>query len=348
VSADETGGAGTGDGGGNATGGGAGSSGTGGDTTGSGGGGSTDDTTAPTIVSVLPDDGAGGVAEDAQIIITFSEAMDKAATQQAYQSATAGLKASEVTFSWNADGTVLTITPNELLEYAAVTAPDADANEYAFSLSSVAADKAGNELEGADYSFTTLKRVTQTIVRDAVNTGTIRKYVSDATYHGGADSTVSCGYRGGASTAGYIRGFWSYGLAGSGIPAALTLEKATLELTFTDVMRTNSDDSVSNIGFPVMKKAFVSQVNYGVIGETDNSAELGSTYNSTVTLLTQGQVTAPGPKSIDVFDSVEAALSNRPETSTVQYTLQYGETAGDPELTEVTVKGSLKIVYLTE
>jgi uncharacterized protein YceK len=55
------------------------------------------DTTSPTVVSISPPNGAKGVKDDENIIITFSEKMDKAATQAAYQSA--DLPASEVTFT---------------------------------------------------------------------------------------------------------------------------------------------------------------------------------------------------------------------------------------------------------
>lgn len=59
-----------------------------------------DDTTAPTIASISPDRMDEGVYEDEAIVIQFSEAMDKAQTQAAFQSA----DIPGVTFSWNASG----------------------------------------------------------------------------------------------------------------------------------------------------------------------------------------------------------------------------------------------------
>lgn len=55
------------------------------------------DTTPPTVVSISPANGATAIESDANIIITFSEGMDQAATEAAYQSA--DLPTSEVSFS---------------------------------------------------------------------------------------------------------------------------------------------------------------------------------------------------------------------------------------------------------
>jgi hypothetical protein len=120
-----------------------------------------EDLDPPVIVSVSPADGDAGVREDAPIVITFSEPMNKASTQVAYSSI--DLPSAAVTMSWNDAGDVLTIQPNEVLEYAQGPMGDIDDLEafaYAFSLSTAATDRAGNELEaGADVEFTTLREV---------------------------------------------------------------------------------------------------------------------------------------------------------------------------------------------
>jgi hypothetical protein len=62
---------------------------------------------APYVVSISPEDGAIGVAVDAPIVVTFSEAMDKAAAQAALNLSTGNCGA----FGWNGDATVMTFTP---------------------------------------------------------------------------------------------------------------------------------------------------------------------------------------------------------------------------------------------
>jgi hypothetical protein len=117
------------------------------------------DTTPPTVVSITPADGAKGVKEDASIVITFSEAMDQAATQVAYTST--DLPASAVTFNWNTEGTTLTIKPNDFLDYAVGEDP---AKTYALNVTNAAKDAAGNALTPFTSSFSTLRRIKITIL----------------------------------------------------------------------------------------------------------------------------------------------------------------------------------------
>jgi hypothetical protein len=101
-----------------------------------------------------------GVLADTNIVITFSEAMDRVSTQAAYQSA--DVPAAGVTFTWNAANTVLTVNPNANLAYAEGQVPTAvTAREFAISITDTAEDAAGNALE-QDYawSFRTARRIT--------------------------------------------------------------------------------------------------------------------------------------------------------------------------------------------
>jgi hypothetical protein len=112
------------------------------------------DDTAPVVISMSPADGESGVLADAQVIVTFSEPMDKAVTQQAFQSPDLG----SVTMTWNAAGDELTITPAEFLEWSFVESPADPAIAYAYAITTVARDLAGNELEqDAAASFTTMR-----------------------------------------------------------------------------------------------------------------------------------------------------------------------------------------------
>lgn len=113
------------------------------------------DTTPPAVVGLTPGDQASGVAQDATIVITFSEPMNRAATQSAYQSA--DLPAGDVTFSWNDPGTELTLTPSAPLQYTAA------GKVYALSLDGSATDLAGNALPGFSSSFRTLRQLSATL-----------------------------------------------------------------------------------------------------------------------------------------------------------------------------------------
>jgi hypothetical protein len=129
---------------------------------GEGGGAERPDTTPPTIVSVSPADGAVGVHGDTNIVVAFSEPMDRVTTQAGYQSA--DVPAAGVTFSWNANSTVLTINPILDLPYAEGTAPSSPARQFAVSITDTAEDLAGNRLSPAHASsFWTLRRITQTL-----------------------------------------------------------------------------------------------------------------------------------------------------------------------------------------
>lgn len=129
---------------------------------------------APTILEVLPEDGAIGVAAGDPILVLFSEPMDKASTQAAYQSA--DIPAGSVTFSWNDAGDALTITPNDPLDYAEGTsAATTDALSYAFTISSAGESEGGVSLEDdTEVSFSTLRRLSLSYTQDTNLSGRIR------------------------------------------------------------------------------------------------------------------------------------------------------------------------------
>jgi hypothetical protein len=109
------------------------------------------DVEPPYVLSVSPSDGAAGVSADTEIVVTFSEPMDKAATQAAYQST--DLPPEEVTMTWNEAGDELTITPTDPLERGEGLDPDVvEAISYAIMINTAAQDLAGNSLE-EDYAF---------------------------------------------------------------------------------------------------------------------------------------------------------------------------------------------------
>jgi hypothetical protein len=128
-------------------------------TAGSGGSGPVTDKTPPTVVSVSPANNAKGVASNATITVTWSEAMDKASAQAAFQSAEL---AGKVTFDWPS-ATVMKVTPSEPLVYAKGKHADLAtlaAKAYSLSLNTSAKDAAGNAMAKSYSSkFYTLRQI---------------------------------------------------------------------------------------------------------------------------------------------------------------------------------------------
>ena len=130
-----------------------------------------EDLTAPTVVSMSPEDGAVGVRDDAAVVIEFSEPMDRLSVQDNIDAADLGA----INAEWNDDSTVLTITPDQALAYAEGEGLDPSlipALSYVVEVGAGAADEAGNGMAGAvQTSFSTLKRMTGTLDRDNGYTG---------------------------------------------------------------------------------------------------------------------------------------------------------------------------------
>ena len=175
------------------------------------------DTTPPTVLSVDPPNGATGIKSDAIIVINFSEKMDKEVTRAAYQSL--DLPSSDVTFTWNDEGTVLEIVSDNFLEYAKGNDPTIAAKRYAFSLSAVAKDTSGNALSPFDSSFSTLKLVTAQLPGVADQDGYI---YSDGTFDFDEQYLLLGDYNDNTG----IRGFLSFDL--SSIPEGSDISNASL------------------------------------------------------------------------------------------------------------------------
>jgi hypothetical protein len=101
--------------------------------------------TAPKIVSVDPPNDAGNIRKDANIVITFDQPMDKAATQAAYQSA--DIPSGAATFSWSGtdDATIMTVNPVNDLKYATSNSlsTNFEPKIYSFSVTNTAKSASG-------------------------------------------------------------------------------------------------------------------------------------------------------------------------------------------------------------
>ena len=103
------------------------------------------DTPPPSVNSTSPANGAVDVAVGSNVSVTFSEAMNQASAQAAFEitPATAGA------FSWNGAGTTMTFNPSADLD---------DDTLYSVSVATSATDLAGNNLNSAaNWSFRTVE-----------------------------------------------------------------------------------------------------------------------------------------------------------------------------------------------
>ena len=196
-----------------------GAGGSGGGSGGSGGGG---DKTPPTVVSTSPSNSQAGVSSGANIVITFSEPMNKGSAQLAYQSAS--IPAAQSVITWNAAGTQMTVNPNANLVYATGTNPaTVKAKAYSFTVTTTAQDLAGNGLaQNHTVTFTTLREITQTLTPTAVNTVRSDGFLA-------ASTTVITA--GDVNTGLAFRGFLTFNV--SSLPPGIggAWQQATLELT---------------------------------------------------------------------------------------------------------------------
>ena len=156
------------------------------------------DTTAPTIVSVTPGNGEIGVTKDVKIVVTFSEAMNKATTELAYQSS----DMPAVSFAWSDGDTKLTIDPTGDLAYSV------GGTLYSFKLTSTATDLAGNALTEVTSTFRTLRELTRTFESVAVLDGDVR---SDGVVNAAACGNICVGDSALVDNAQY-KGFLSFNL----------------------------------------------------------------------------------------------------------------------------------------
>lgn len=120
------------------------------------------DTTAPSLVSSVPADGARGVEPDLSVVLQFSESMDTASVEGHLDVSDLG----EVALLWNSATDTLTITPSEPFEVA--TGPvdgSVAARDYRVIVAPDAMDLAGNEIgEIVSVEFTVVRELWARIV----------------------------------------------------------------------------------------------------------------------------------------------------------------------------------------
>lgn len=128
------------------------------------------DTAAPTVTNITPNNNAKGVASNSLIKLTFNEAMNQASVQSALS---INLSSGSYTLSWNSAGTELTITPTSALAYGTASSiGGGGAKTFTIGVATTAKDLNDNRLATAfSSSFTTLRRITQTLSPSVVGRG---------------------------------------------------------------------------------------------------------------------------------------------------------------------------------
>ncbi|PNY79903.1 Ig-like domain-containing protein [Deinococcus koreensis] len=260
------------------------------------------DTTPPSVLGLTPGDQATGVAQDATIVITFSEPMNRAATQAAYQSAE--LPAGDLAFSWNDPGTELTLTPKANLQYTAA------GKVYALSLDGSATDLAGNALPAFGSSFRTLRQLSTTLSSAPALDGWVR---SDGAVNTDGVALLA-GDSGTVDNATY-RSYLSFDLAAL---TGATVVSATLGVHQSSV--TGTPYTSLDVGSSDLR---LDHVNYGV--------SLTSTDFDPTVYATLGDISsssALGAKSLAVLGALNADLAAGRSRS--QYRLRFAAlTDGD-------------------
>lgn len=293
----------------------------------------------PTILSFDPPDGAMGVLNDTNLVITFSEPMDTTSVEAAYWAEDQGLQANQVKFFWNADQSVLTIDPQINLVYNTGSNPNEVIPKlYKYGFSDLGQSQSATSLASIDASLYTARLIKATILSTPALDGS-------ASSDGFSENTTPFLSVGDNATNLGIRGYLSFDL--SSIPQSVSsagIYSATLIATKTNEVGkpyVNLKTPCPVFRCPTLPSSVqVNHVNYGntldgtdyntpnlgVLGDLDRPAcrSVGFRYGCDTT-------TPNGLKSINVRDAVQDDWNKRDTRGKrSQYQLSFQrETNGD-------------------
>jgi hypothetical protein len=289
----------------------------------------------PIIIAVSPEDGATAVDGDTELVIEFSVPMNRELTEAAYQSE--GIPSTGVTFSWNEESTVLTITPDEPLEYAVGTDPaEVEALAYSFFLSASAEDAEGNQLAAPEeFSFSVLRQIDVSFfaVQDRDLTGSWRSdgaYGSQQCARNQINMCVGDARVGGDNE--QYRGFITFDL--SSLPESMArVSAAQLNLQIT---------GMSANPFGGLNGLILEHASFDVIGPDAFGAQALSNLGRIATAGAAGTVV-----SADVLATVEVDAAERGMT---QYRFRFGNATDNDNNSDVILSAwntqSIELSYL--
>jgi hypothetical protein len=122
--------------------------------------------TPPTIVSESPANDATGVAATTPLKLVFSEAMDTSSVEAALSIST--FAAGELQVSWASGSKSVSILPTGGWKYATGTNPALIPLKYTVTIGAGAKDAQGDALSAFSWSFSTRRRLTQTLAATSV------------------------------------------------------------------------------------------------------------------------------------------------------------------------------------
>lgn len=289
---------------------------------------------APVIVEVSPADGAIGVANDANIVLRFSQPMDRASTEAAYQSES--IPSGSVSFLWNEESTELTIVPQAVLEYGVGSEPElAEARRQSFFISASAADSGGRRLTRPyEFSFSLLRQVSFTVfaVQDRDLSGSFRSndtYGTGQCARGEINMCVGDQRVGGENV--QYKGFVSFEL--SELPEEIQALSATLSLEITDT----AGNPFAGLGGLMLEHTRFERIDAEAF-DADSLDELG-------------MIAAQGAAGSVVSAEVgEVFLADGRERSLTQYRLRFEETSDDDNAADAVISAwdtqRLDVTYL--
>ncbi len=189
------------------------------------------DTTAPSVTAATPADGAVGVSKNDAVVLTFSEPMDTAATEAAFELLAPDGTPLPVSFSWEDEDRRLVATPAAPLAYS----PNASYLTYHYNLAATAKDPAGNPLAAAFAAgFSTMRLLGFQIESEAARDGAV-------TSDGVVDAAGASAFLGDTDATNASRVFFSFPL--DGLPAG-TESVVSAELRLYAQSATGSPDDL--------------------------------------------------------------------------------------------------------